>query len=240
MRRLALVVFACLAVAAAPVDAAPAKQKQTAASSSSAKSTAKKKKKKSRRQSGFSGANAPKSSYRTEPLERPSGNIWLHAENLAQEVRVNIYKPDGSFDEASMAQLDELFRCLTTGEVRAMRAELYEQLSRVQDHFEGKQIQMVSGFRLSDKSSSRHFHASAADFRIKGVSIYQIKKFAETLDTGNMGLGIYPNTQFIHLDVRAPGEPSFRWTDYSGNSRRGKGSKKKPTGRTQPARKPVS
>jgi hypothetical protein len=97
---------------------------------------------------------------------------------------------------------------------------------------------MYSAFRTTDRSSSRHFHASAADFKIPGVSIYEIKKFAETLDTGNMGLGIYPSGQFIHIDVRAPGEPSFRWTDYSGPSRLPV--KRKQPGRTQPARKPVS
>jgi hypothetical protein len=51
-----------------------------------------------------------------------------------------------------------------------------------------------------------------------------------------MGVGVYPNSQFIHVDFRAPGEPSFRWTDWSGSSR----PKAKPPGRTQPARKPVS
>jgi uncharacterized protein YcbK (DUF882 family) len=187
----------------------------------------------------FQGSNAPKSSYRKEPLTKPSGNIWLRAENLGEEVRVNIYKPDGSFDNASLAKLDELFRCLSTGEVRAMSAELYEHLSRIQDHFDGKQIQFYSGFRLTDQSTSRHFHASAADFKIKGVSIYTIKKFAESLDMGNMGIGVYPNTDFVHVDIRAPGEPSFRWTDYSRSGLNLRKQQKKP-GRTQPARKPVS
>jgi hypothetical protein len=53
-----------------------------------------------------------------------------------------------------------------------------------------------------------------------------------------MGLGIYPATGFVHLDFRAPGEPSFRWTDWSGHSK--KSSSKPSTGRTQPARKPTS
>jgi len=236
MRRFTLVVFAGLTVLASPASATPAVQATASAAKTPSKSTAKKKK----RPPGFTGANAPKSSYRKEPLEKPSGDLWLRAENLAQEVRVSIYKQDGSFDDASLAKLDELFRCLVTGEVRAVRSELYEQLSRIQDHFDGKRIDLVSGFRLGngEQSSSRHFHASAADFRIKGISIHTIKKFVETLDMGNIGLGIYPTTQFVHVDFRAPGEPSFRWVDYAG-SRRLKPAKKK-SGRTQPARKPVS
>jgi uncharacterized protein YcbK (DUF882 family) len=188
-----------------------------------------------KRKTAFKGANAPKSSYRKTPLEKPSGNLWLRAENLGEEVRVQIYKAGGGFDNAALAKLDELFRCPRTGEVRAVRAELYEQLSRVQDHFDGKQLVLVSGFRFAERTSSRHHHASAADFRIKGVHINAIREYATTLDTGNMGLGIYPNSEFIHLDFRAPGEPSFRWTDYSG---RGKAKKRPP--RRHRARKPTS
>lgn len=187
-------------------------------------------------QAGFSGHNAAKSTLRTDPLDRPSGEIWLRAENLGEEAKVNIYKDDGSFDDEALAKLDELFRCAKTGEVRAVRPELYEQLSRIYDHFGGKRVDLVSGFRFAERDSSRHFHASAMDIKIPGVSIYEMYKYAESLDAGGMGLGIYPTSGFIHFDFRAPGEPSYRWTDYSGHG----GSGKKPTGRTQPARKPVS
>ncbi len=192
-------------------------------------------KKKAARTPVFSGSNAPKSSFRKEPLEKPSGDLWIKAANLGEEIHVQIYKKDGSFDNAALAKLDDLFRCQATGEVRAIRSELYEQLSRVQDHFDHKAIEMYSAFRYTDRTSSRHYHASATDFKIVGVSIYDIRKFAETLDTGNMGIGVYPSSGFVHLDVRAPGEPSFRWVDYSGPSRVAP-----KRGRTQPARKPVS
>ena len=177
-----------------------------------------------------------------EPLEKPSGHISLKAENLGEEVDVNIYKKDGTFDEGSLAKLDDMFRCARTGEVRAVRRELYEQLSRINDHFSGKQIYLVSGFRFAERSSSRHYHASAMDIRIPSVSINEMYAFAGSLDAGNMGLGIYPTSQFIHVDFRAPGEPSYRWTDYSGHGGGGHSKKavKKPTGRTQPARKPTS
>jgi uncharacterized protein YcbK (DUF882 family) len=186
----------------------------------------------------LSGNNAPKSELRTTELEKPSGEIWLKAENLGEEAKVNIYKPDGSFDDAALAQLDELFRCTKTGEVRAVRAELYEHLSRIYDHFGGQPVVLVSGFRFAERDSSRHFHASAMDIRIVGVSIYEMQKYAESLDGGGMGIGIYPTGGFIHVDFRAPGEPSYRWVDYSGHS--GPATKKKSTGRTQPARKPTS
>lgn len=196
-----------------------------------------------RHYSAFTGHNATKSQLRTEPLEKPSGDIWLKAENLGEEVRVNIYKQDGTFDDAALAKLDDLFRCTKSAEVRAVRAELYEQMSRIYDHFEGKPIVLVSGFRLSgEHDSSRHYHASAMDIRVAGVSYRDVYNFAATLDMGHMGLGIYPTSQFVHIDERAPGEPSFRWVDYSGHSGGGrkKRSKAPASVHTQPARKPVS
>jgi uncharacterized protein YcbK (DUF882 family) len=222
MHRVALLVLAALLVSTGAADAGS-------------------KKKRKKRHSDFSGHGAPKSSLRTEPLERPSGNVWIVAPNLGkEEVKVNIYKADGTFDDAALAQLDELFRCARTGNVRAVRAELYEHLSRIHDHFDGKRVELVSGFRYAERNSSRHWHASAMDIKIPGVSIREMYRYAESLDAGGMGIGLYPTSQFVHVDFRAPGEPSYRWTDTSGhNSGKGKRKKKK-SGRTQPARKPTS
>ena len=191
----------------------------------------------------FQGHNAASSSLRTEDLDRPSGNVWIRAENLGEEVQANIYKEDGGFDDEVLAKLDNLWRDPHGGEVRAVRAELYEHLSRICDHYEGQRIDLVSGFRFHERDSSRHYHASAMDIHIKDVPIKDLYEFAQSLDTGKdeggaLGVGIYPTSQFIHIDFRAPGEPSYRWTDWSGHG--GGGKHKKSPGRTQPARKPVS
>jgi uncharacterized protein YcbK (DUF882 family) len=189
----------------------------------------------------FQGHGVAAAALREAPLDRPSGEIWLHAENLNEEVKLNIFREDGSYDEGALAKLDELFRCKRTNEVRAVNPKLYEQLSRMQDHFDKKRIELVSGFRFAERNSSRHFHASAMDIRIPDVSIREMYAYAESLDPGGMGIGIYPNSGFIHVDLRAPGDPSYRWTDLSGGSGGGKSKKsKKQTGRTKPARKPVS
>jgi len=257
MRRMALIIVAAFAVAsataaqAAPKATAAAKKSKTSERSTagskgatkSASASRSKGKKKSKRVAIFQGHAASRGSYRTEPLDKPSGNIWLFAENLKEEAKVNIYKQDGTFDEAALAKLDDVMRCRKTGEVRAVKPELYEQLSRISDHFGGdKRVELISGFRFAERNSSRHFHASAMDIRIKGITIREMYQYAESLDAGNMGIGLYPTSNFIHVDFRAPGEASYRWTDRSGHSSgKKKATKsKRPTNRTQPARKPVS
>lgn len=192
----------------------------------------------------FSGHGVAAADLRTTPLERPSGDVWVYAENLGEEARVNIYRPDGAYDEEALARLDEIFRCKRTHEVRALDPRLYEQLSRIQDHFGGVRASVVSGFRFAERSSSRHFHASAIDIRLEGVGIRDMYSYAQSLDGGGMGMGIYPHSGFIHVDYRAPGEPSYRWTDYSGpggkaKKAKGKGKRKAP-GRTARAKRPTS
>ena len=215
MRALALVVLSGLGLAlwAGPAEARPA----------------------------FVGHNADKSTLRKTPNDKPSGHVVVKADNLDETVEVDLYKADGSFDDAALAKLDKLWRCMATGQVRAINRELFEMLSRIQDHFAGKVVHMVSGFRATDEDSSRHWHGSAMDIRVEGVSYQAVYEFAQTLDVGGahaMGIGRYPVEEFVHVDMRAPGDVSFRWTDMSGHSS-GK-PKAKPTGRTQPARKPVS
>ncbi len=191
----------------------------------------------------FSGHGVAAADLRTAPLERPSGDVWVHAENLGEETRVNIYRPDGAYDEEALARLDDIFRCKRTHEVRALDPRLYEQLSRMQDHFGGARATIISGFRFAERSSSRHFHASAIDIRIDGVGVRDMYTYAQGLDAGGMGIGIYPHSNFVHIDFRAPGEPSYRWTDHSGHrskARKGKGKRGKAPGRTARAKRPTS
>src|SRR4030095_4666332 len=80
--------------------------------------------KKAVRRPAFTGATAPKSPERKDPLPRPSGDLNIKAANQGVELRVQLYKKEGSFDNAALAKLDDMFRCLVTGEVRAMRPEV--------------------------------------------------------------------------------------------------------------------
>jgi uncharacterized protein YcbK (DUF882 family) len=187
----------------------------------------------------FQGHGVGRGSLRSEPLERPSGDVWIVSNNVRDEVRVNIYNEDGSFDESALARLDEVFRCRRSNEARAVDPRLFETLSRVYDHFGQRRIELVSGFRYLERDSSRHHHASAMDIRIEGVSIKEMYAFAESLDRGGLGIGLYPSSGFVHVDFRAPGEPSYRWTDRSGPDRPSKSKKSRP-GRTVRAKKPTS
>ncbi len=164
----------------------------------------------------FDGHGVASSKLREDELEKPSGALHVYSVNWREEVKVELYDDDGEINPAALVELDNLFRCRRTGEERAVDPELYEVLATIYDHFGQKRIELVSGFRNQPNQGSRHFHASAMDIRIDGISPKKLYRFAESLDTGGMGIGLYPTSRFIHVDFRAPGEKSYRWTDYSG------------------------
>jgi uncharacterized protein YcbK (DUF882 family) len=215
----ALLCAAGLAIAAPSIARANATSvtKMNAGAGSSASSSSSTSKKGTRAKRGrFDGRNVSESELRKEPLPHPSGHVVVRNPALHEELDVNIYNSDGSFNQSALAQLDHLFRCRKTFEERAMDPRLYEVLSTIYDHF-GKPIDLNSGFRYQRNEGSRHFHGSAMDITIPTVSYREIYAYASALDTGGMGIGRYPRGGFVHIDFRAPGEPSYRWTDTHGS-----------------------
>ena len=163
----------------------------------------------------FIGHVVPEDQLRSEPLPRPSGNLAMVSVNNPTDdpVKVNIYNADGSYNLDALDQLNHILRCRRTDVEKPMDPQLLTMLAHVYDHFGSKPLQIVSGFRNQRKQSSNHFKGRATDIRIAGISPKKIQAFAETLDRGGMGIGIYPRSQFVHIDVRSP--PSYRWIDYS-------------------------
>ncbi|MCZ7679873.1 MAG: DUF882 domain-containing protein [Sandaracinaceae bacterium] len=69
---------------------------------------------------------------------------------------------------------------------------------------------MVSGYRPDAPSHSRHHHARALDVFVRGAPREDLRDLAVTLP--QTGVGWYPNSTFVHVDVR---EESAYWVDLS-------------------------
>jgi len=85
-------------------------------------------------------------------------------------------------------------------------------LVQVSDTFGGRPIYIVSGYRTtSHYLDSRHKTSQAIDFSVTGVPNAVVRDYLRTLPS--VGVGYYPNSTFLHLDVR----PSKTyWVDYAG------------------------
>jgi uncharacterized protein YcbK (DUF882 family) len=89
---------------------------------------------------------------------------------------------------------------------------LYQLIVRVSDEFGGRPIRVVSGYReKSFAKNSKHRSGRALDFSIPGVPNTALVDFLLTLP--KTGVGYYPNTTHVHMDVRST---SMYWVDASG------------------------
>ncbi len=88
---------------------------------------------------------------------------------------------------------------------------LLVRLQALADHWPGRTLSIVSGYRPRARRTSRHRHARALDLRVEGVPRYEVARFARTLP--ETGVGYYPNSTFTHVDVR---QRSVYWVDRSG------------------------
>jgi hypothetical protein len=84
----------------------------------------------------------------------------------------------------------------------------------VSNHFGSRRVEVISGFRpftqTQHTAHSNHNIGKAIDFRVVGVPNEVVRDFCRTLK--NVGCGYYPNSTFVHMDVR---EKSAFWIDYS-------------------------
>ena len=165
---------------------------------------------KRRRKSKVVGNVVPESQLRVTPLPVPSGHVELFGLASKEEVALDIFNPDGSFNVDQLHAADHMLRCKRTDTEKPIDPRLIVVLSHIYDHFH-KRLEIVSGYRNQRKQTSFHFKGSASDIRIEGIAPKKIVQFASTLDTGGMGIGLYPRAQFVHVDVRPL--PSYRWID---------------------------
>src|SRR5262249_11817066 len=89
-------------------------------------------------------------------------------------------------------------------------------------------ILVVAGYRAPRIAKSKgnpkspHKKGLACDFRVEGVANTDLRDYLRGA-FGRVGVGYYPNSDFLHLDVRQ--KVSAFWIDYSGPGERAKYSK---------------
>ena len=93
-----------------------------------------------------------------------------------------------------------------------MNDRLLTLMAQVSDHFGGRPLRVVSGYRTTSwVEESKHPLGRACDFVVLGVPNTVLRDYLRSLDS--VGVGYYPNSTFVHLDVR---ERNTYWVDYAG------------------------
>jgi LysM repeat protein len=152
---------------------------------------------------------------------RTPGTVTLLRQN--QRLRVRLINRRGRVDRDAERRLRDAMRLRgregPDGLGPPPPRRLIEMLARVSDHFGGRLITLVSGYRPpggNTRETSRHVQGHAIDFRIQDVPISAIRDFLRA-NFDRVGVGYYPRSDFVHLDAR---DRSAYWVDYSGPGER--------------------
>jgi uncharacterized protein YcbK (DUF882 family) len=154
------------------------------------------------------------------------GKFVLQSVNNGEEIEVSLNLDTGEVDAAGYSRLRHLMRCQRTTAETPIDPRLIDLLYRISQRTHQK-IQLVSGFRapmFSLATLSYHTRGMAADIRIPGMTPLMARDLAESM--GVHGLGYYPVSGFIHVDVR---DDFTRWTDYGQNRQDGEGTEHGPS-----------
>src|SRR5262245_4892363 len=154
------------------------------------------------------------------------GKFVIQSANTGEDVEISLNLDTGEVDAAGYLRLRRMMRCLRTGAETPIDPRLIDLLYRIAQRTRQKLI-LVSGFRapmFSLAALSYHTRGMAADIRIPGMTPLMARDLAESM--GVHGLGYYPVSGFIHVDVR---DDNARWTDYGQNRQDGEGTEHGPS-----------
>lgn len=160
----------------------------------------------------FAGSTiAPAALANSTPALKIDKELHLYNIHTGEFVKTT-FQQAGEYDQQSLAELDHLLRDHRSGESTLISRTLLDDIHSLQQMFKPNQaIEIISGYR-SPKTNEKlramghnvakrslHMQGKAIDIRIPGINLRQVRKAALALKSG--GVGYYPNSGFIHLDV---------------------------------------
>lgn len=142
-----------------------------------------------------------------------TGERWLKFDNLhtGEKLRT-VYWQNGSYLKASLDDINHILRDFRTEEIRPIDTDLLDLLNVLQRRLETRQpIEIISGYRsprtnamLRARSSgvarnSYHMRGMAIDLRVPDRELIHVRRAALDMERG--GVGYYPSSGFVHVDV---------------------------------------
>jgi uncharacterized protein YcbK (DUF882 family) len=156
------------------------------------------------------GMHAPSTkAVQREESGRPL--LGLTTLNRSETLAIPAARDDGGFAAADLDRVAHLLRA-SGGEEHPIDPRTLSLVYAIQIHFGVPEIGVVSGYRVPRPGSrSNHGKGRALDIVVPGVADEEVARF--TRGVGFVGVGVYPSSQFVHVDIRSR---SYFWVDYSG------------------------
>src|SRR5580692_11668945 len=155
----------------------------------------------------------------TKKVPKNSPVVLYHV-NRRETMALRLRDTKGRPVKGMQRRFDHFLRCHYTNVEHKMDPRLMKLLYTTGHHWPGRRLEVVSGYRHPDVAKnphSPHMKGLACDFRVEGVKTAELRDYLRrTFD--KVGVGYYPNSTFVHLDVRK--DRSAFWIDYSGPGER--------------------
>lgn len=116
----------------------------------------------------------------------------------------------GGFSPLDIDRVSHVLRS-SDGSEHPIDPRLLDAAYALQRHFKAGEVRFLSGYRKPKRLGSNHGYGRALDLVVPGATDQEVAEFARAM--GFVGVGIYPTSGFVHLDVR---DRSFFWVDKSG------------------------
>jgi uncharacterized protein YcbK (DUF882 family) len=153
---------------------------------------------------------------KTAPVdERGRALLVLQGLNIPDHVELTPRSDRGGFSAEDLDRAAHVMRD-HSGNEHPVDPRLLDMVYRIQAHFHAHEIRIISGYRTPHGgATSNHGKGRAMDLVVPGASDEEVAKLAR--EEGFAGVGIYPVSGFVHVDVR---ERSYFWVDTSGPGKR--------------------
>jgi uncharacterized protein YcbK (DUF882 family) len=156
----------------------------------------------------FAKLDPKKSPSHTKKGER---DLRFYHTHTGESLRV-VYWENGKYLSESLTEVNHLLRDFRTDEVKPITPALLDLLHRVQKGLGTREpFHVISAYRSPTTNEMLHKNTSgvanhslhmdglAIDVRVPGRDLRQLQKAALAQKAG--GVGYYPSSQFVHLDV---------------------------------------
>ena len=141
--------------------------------------------------------------------------LVLQGLNIPDHVELTPRSDRGGFSAEDLDRAAHVMRD-HSGNEHPVDPRLLDMVYRIQAHFHAHEIRIISGYRTPHGgATSNHGKGRAMDLVVPGASDEEVAKLVR--EEGFAGVGIYPVSGFVHVDVR---ERSYFWVDTSGPGKR--------------------
>ncbi len=141
--------------------------------------------------------------------------LTLFTVNREETLSVPALSDTGGFRARDLDRVAHILRS-RSGDQHPVEPKTLNIIYRIQRKFEAAEIRIISGYRNPKAgNNSNHGKGRAIDFIVPGTTDADVAKYAREI--GFVGVGIYPTSQFVHVDVRPR---SYFWVDFSGPGKR--------------------